>query len=168
MKDCSTCRFSVEANPHLHGYPSLDPEFFAMLPCARCTASEPQYERRRVSYLGQWEKPDRGTWRMMEVKPAECEVPMAAVLRAYLLLGKEERRRLRLSGVGMYARVAVVFCPDEEDFLAAKMSAPVGVSNAEVGRRIGPRGISRQLAYKRARAIRRKLARWREVVYEDG
>ena len=139
---------------------------YALLPCSRCTLSEPQYERRRVSYRSQWEAPTTGTWAMLERPVVDDVSVLATVLREYLLLSKKERRAIRAGAmeskrrVTMYARVAVAFKVVDEDFLSAKLGAPDGSSNAAVGRVLG---ISRQLAWKRAKSVRERMERLREV-----
>jgi len=139
---------------------------YALLPCSRCTLSEPQYERRRVSFRSQWESPTAGTWKILDRPVVDDTRLYATVLREYLLLTKKERRSIRAGAmdgkrrVTMYARLAVAFKVADEDFLAARMAAPEGSSNAAVGRTLG---ISRQLAWKRSKSVRERMERLREA-----
>jgi len=71
-----------------------------------------------------------------------------------MAMADDERRKT------MYARVAVTFGAPDEDFLAAKLSAPEGTNNAAVGRTLG---ISRQLAYKRSKSVRERMEKMRLV-----
>ena len=98
---------------------------------------------------------------------------LAIGLREYLKLSKKERRAISHSAVSgrrrdLYARAAMFFLDGKqqgtgqlvEDFLAAKAKAPDGTSNAAVGRSLG---ITRQLAYKRAKWARDRMEEMRKA-----
>lgn len=139
-------------------YPSGDAAFFAKLPCAVCTASEPQYERGRVSDVGQFERPNNGTW-PVEKQRVELPSELGAELGHYLMLPREDRREYRAIGEGVYGRFAAVFSCKQEDFLAARWQCEG--SDSDLARELG---VSRQAVSKRLKWTARRLEHWRNKV----